>query len=305
MKFYCLCMSPAVDALVRLPRRPVGAGEVFKDVADEENVGGKALNVARWLALRGAEVVCGGLLGEENAAPFVRELARFGIADAFLRVPGATRRNEMVVWPGGAFKINRAAFLGLDAGFDALAAVEALVAGGAGGVAVLSGGLPPAVGRDFYAKAVRLLRARGFIAVLDASGEPLRLGAAAGPDVVKPNAEECEALVGFMPSGPDGFRRATDALRGEVAHAVISDGGNGAWFDGAFVAAPGVDVVDTTAAGDTLLAEWCWRTYCAGASADDAARWAVAAGSAACEMAGSTPPPPDRVAHLRAHLPSR
>ena len=113
MKFYCLCMSPAIDATVKLPRAPKGEGEIFKDVVDEENVGGKAVNVARWLALRGADAACGGLLGEDNDKPFVRELARCGIEDCFVRVPGVTRRNEMVVWPGGSVKLNRAAFPGL------------------------------------------------------------------------------------------------------------------------------------------------------------------------------------------------
>ena len=118
VKFFCLCMSPALDATVKLPSAPKGEGEIFKDVAEEENVGGKAVNVARWLALRGAEVLCGGLLGEENDRPFAKELAKYGIADCFVRVPGATRRNEMITWPGGSIKLNRAAFPGLGSGTD-------------------------------------------------------------------------------------------------------------------------------------------------------------------------------------------
>jgi 1-phosphofructokinase len=303
MKFLCICMSPAIDALVRLDRAPKGEGEIFKDVADEENVGGKTVNVARWLALRGADAVCGGLLGEDNAVLFERELARCGIRDAFLRVPGPTRRNEMVAWDGGAFKINRAAFPSLGADFNPMKALDCAGEGG-GGVAILSGSLPPAVPKDFYAKAVAALKKRGWTVVLDASGEALRLGVEARPDVIKPNADECEALVGFVPKDPDGFRKATDALRGKVAHAVISDGGSGAWFDGEFVAAPKIALADTTAAGDTLLAEWCWRVYGLGADAKDAAAWAVAAGSAACEMPGSTTPPPERVKALRDGIPA-
>ena len=115
MKFFCLCMSPAIDAMVRLPSAPKGEGEIFKDVVEEENVGGKAVNVARWLAIRGAEVACGGLLGEDNDRAFAKELAKYAIGDRFVRVPGATRRNEMIVWPGGSVKLNRAAFPGLAA----------------------------------------------------------------------------------------------------------------------------------------------------------------------------------------------
>ena len=96
MTYFCLCMSPALDASVTLPAWP-SDGVIFKDVAETENVGGKGINVARWLALRGAEVSCGGLLGADNAAPFEQELARCGIRDVFLRVPGATRTENVAM----------------------------------------------------------------------------------------------------------------------------------------------------------------------------------------------------------------
>ena len=306
MKFFCLCMSPAIDATVRLPSAPKGEGEIFKDVVEEENVGGKAVNVARWLAIRGAEVACGGLLGEDNDRPFAKELAKYAIEDRFVRVPGATRRNEMIVWPGGSVKLNRAAFPGL-AAVPSLDSLLSLSSFSSSAVAILSGSLPPVVPKDFYASAVARLKSLGFTVVLDASGAALVEGIKAHPDIIKPNAEECEPLVGFVPKAPGEFAKATDILREKVAHVIISDGGAGAWFDGEFVAAPKVDVVDTTAAGDTLLAEWCWRVF---GEADlsrvehvervdgegacvlsrDAAGWAVAAGSAACTMPGGAPP---------------
>ena len=307
-------MSPAIDATVKLPRAPKGEGEIFKDVADEENVGGKAVNVARWLALRGAEVECGGLLGEENDRPFVRELEKYGIADRFVRVPGSTRRNEMITWPGGSVKLNRAAFPGLGEGgswSSELELEELYRKLGNGDVVILSGSLPPAVPRDFYARAVSHFKSLGVTTVIDASGEAMRLALEAGPDLIKPNAEECEALVGFTPKTPDEFARATALLREKAAHVVISDGGAGAWFDGEFVAAPKVDVVDTTAAGDTLLAEYCWQMFGGGeelefgVGAEAAARWAVAAGSAACTMPGGAPPPVRLVEALEDALPRR
>jgi len=315
IRFLCLCMSPAIDATVTLPRAPKGEGEIFKDVAEEENVGGKAVNVARWLAIRGARVVCGGLLGEDNDGLFVKELAKYAIEDRFVRVPGATRRNEMVVWPGGSVKLNRAAFPGLDrAGLEKFDVLDELGAGEPG-VAILSGSLPPAAPKDFYARAVARLKSRGWIVVLDASGEPMRLALDAAPDLIKPNAEECEALVGFIPKTPGEFAQATAQLREKSAHVIISDGGSGAWFDGEFVAAPEVEVADTTAAGDTLLAEWCWRIFGVVAKCKmenvkaeigdvkrgigDAGMWAVAAGSAACTMPGGAPPPSGVVEELK------
>ena len=296
MRFFCLCMSPAIDATARLPSAPKGGGEIFKDVAEVENVGGKAVNVARWLALRGAAVECGGLLGEDNDRPFAKELARHAIADRFVRVPGATRRNEMITWPGGSVKLNRAAFPRLS--LESLEKLDVLdgLGGGECSVAIMSGSLPPCCPKSFYADATRRLKAMGLKVVVDASGEAMRLALDAGPDLIKPNAEECEALVGFVPKTADEFDRATAQLREKAAHVIISDGSAGAWFDGEFVAAPKVDVVDTTAAGDTLLAEYCWRVF--GEPCDDAARWAVAAGSAACTMPGGAPPPAELVGRI-------
>jgi 1-phosphofructokinase len=315
MKFFCLCMSPAIDATVTLPRAPKGDGEIFKDVAEEENVGGKTVNVARWLALRGADVACGGLLGEDNDRPFAKELAKYGIEDRFMRVAGATRRNEMIVWPGGSMKLNRSAFPGLGNGergtgngergifeevLSRLSGSSQMSRGS--GVAILSGSLPPAVPKDFYARAVAAFKAQDWLTVLDASGEAMRLGLEERPDFIKPNAEECEPLVGFVPKTPEEFARATAMLREKAAHVVISDGGAGAWFDGEFVPAPKVEVVDTTAAGDTLLAEFCWRMFGDLGNGErgmgNAGRWAVAAGSAACTMPGGAPPAQELVEQL-------
>ena len=103
----------------------------------------------------------------------------------------------------------------------------------------------------------------------------------AHPDVIKPNAGECETLVGFVPKTSDEFRKATAALKAFCDYPIISDGAAGCWFNGAFFPAPKVKVLDTTAAGDTLLAEWCF-------SGDP--RRAVASGSAACTMPGGEPP---------------
>ena len=306
-------MSPAIDATVTLPRAPKGNGEIFKDVVEEENVGGKTVNVARWLALRGASVACGGLLGEENDRPFVKELAKYGIEDRFVRVAGSTRRNEMIVWPGGSVKLNRAAFPMLGKREQGTGNREqgtvidrvlslSMTKSDSQGVAILSGSLPPAIPKDFYARAIAAFKAQGWKTVLDASGEAMRLGLDAGPDFIKPNAEECEPLVGFVPKTPEEFVRATQMLREKSAHVVISDGGSGAWFDGKFVSAPKVDVVDTTAAGDTLLAEYCWRMFGERGTVNgelvEAGRWAVAAGSAACTMPGGAPPSVDLVQEL-------
>ena len=296
-RFLCICLSPAVDATVKMNAWPTD-GCIIKNAADTFAPGGKTVNVARWLAKRGATVACGGLLGEDNAVMFEKELKKYGIEDRFVRIPGLTRVNEMFVTPQGSFKVNRPAFPGV--GVDVLISAEAkpslrsksLEQCGPQSffnedsfdgdcVVVLSGSLPKDFPADYYRHLVAAAKKAGAKVVLDASGKALVEGVRAHPDVIKPNAEECEALIGFVPKSPDDFARATAALKAFCDYPIISDGGAGCWFDGTFVPAPAVEALDTTAAGDTLLAEWCF-------SGDP--KLAVAAGSAACTMPGGEPP---------------
>ena len=290
MKFLCICLSPAIDATVRMNAWPTD-GCIIKNAADTFAPGGKTVNVARWLAKRGASVACGGLLGEDNAVMFERELEKYGIEDRFVRVPGATRVNEMFVTPEGSFKVNRPAFPGVVPS-DLMSFVFGLTSSD---IVVLSGSLPKDYPADTYRTLVEAAKKAGAKVVLDASGKALVEGVKAHPDVIKPNAEECEALVGFVPKTPEGFKQATAALKAFCDYPIISDGGAGCWFDGEFVPAPKVEVLDTTAAGDTLLAEWCWQFCASLTSGKDSAsplglRYAVAAGSAACMMPGGEPP---------------
>ena len=292
MKFLCICLSPAIDATVRMNAWPTD-GCIIKNAADTFAPGGKTVNVARWLAKRGATVACGGLLGEDNAVMFEKELKKYGIEDRFVRVPGATRVNEMFVTPQGSFKVNRPAFPGIGRS-DLVSFVSGLTSSD---VVVLAGSLPKDWPADTYRHLVESAKKAGAKVVLDASGAALVEGVKAHPGVIKPNAEECEPLIGFVPKTPEDFKKATEALKAFCDYPIISDGGSGCWFDGAFVPAPKVEVLDTTAAGDTLLAEWCWRRF-GGFGGLEAGRWAVAAGSAACTMPGGEPPDADLVACL-------
>ena len=292
MKFLCICLSPAIDATVRMNAWPTD-GCVIKNAADTFAPGGKTVNVARWLAKRGASVACGGLLGEDNAVMFEKELEKYGIEDRFVRVPGATRVNEMFVTPQGSFKVNRPAG-GKFEGFEKFERFEGF------DVVILSGSLPKDWPIDTYRHLVGAAKTAGAKVVLDASGAALVEGVKAHPDVIKPNAEECEPLIGFVPKTPEDFKKATAELKAFCDYPIISDGGAGCWFDGMFVAAPKVEVLDTTAAGDTLLAEWCWRRFggLEGLGGSEEGLWAVAAGSAACTMPGGEPPDADLVARL-------
>jgi tagatose 6-phosphate kinase len=119
---------------------------------------------------------------------------------------------------------------------------------------VLSGSLPPGLEPATYAT---LIQAAGIPAVLDTHGEALRLGAAGGAAIVKPNLAELESLTGHELATPDEVIAAAGQLRGAQAVVVTlgPDGllaatGAGCWRARAPAAGPG----NATGAGDAVAA---------------------------------------------------
>lgn len=133
-----------------------------------------------------------------------------------------------------------------------LAHYEELVAG-AGAVA-LCGSLPPGVPVGAYAVLVRTARAAGVPVLLDTSGEALRRGVAARPEIIKPNASELAELTGSrdpLPASRDARRRG--------AHAVVTSLGPAgllaATARGTWQAAPPRPLSgNPTGAGDSVVA---------------------------------------------------
>ena len=76
-----------------------------------------------------------------------------------------------------------------------------------GGWVVGCGSLPPGAPIDLYATLTSAARAAGLSVAIDSSGEPMTHAAAALPNLIKPNHEELEELVGLYEA--EGLSRAT------------------------------------------------------------------------------------------------
>lgn len=118
----------------------------------------------------------------------------------------------------------------------------------------LCGSLPPGVPVGAYAVLVRRARAAGVPVLLDTSGEPLRRGVAARPDIVKPNATELAELTGSHEP-----LQATRDARRRGAHAVVASLGAEGFLavtpEGRWRAAPPRRVHgNPTGAGDSAVA---------------------------------------------------
>jgi 1-phosphofructokinase family hexose kinase len=150
-------------------------------------------------------------------------------------------------------------FPGLAPDAAALAELVARVDEAEAAWCVLAGSLPSGVPADFYANCIRRLKARGVRVALDASGDALRLGLAAGPDVAKPNVHELEEIVGVKLSNTDSILAAARTIvEAGTSLVVVSRGEEGALFVTAdtIVRARGPVIRDgsTVGAGDAMVA---------------------------------------------------
>ncbi|MYW16284.1 hexose kinase [Streptomyces sp. SID2955] len=247
-------LNTALDITYRVPSLRPHASHRVTDVT--ERPGGKGVNVARVLAALGHEVTVTGFVGGP-AGQVLRELLAeaSGPVDALVPVSGATRRTIAVVseLTGDTTQLNEpgpqiapaewAAFLGR---------YEELLSGAA--AVALCGSLPPGVPVGAYANLVRTARSAGVPVLLDTSGEPLRRGVAARPDIIKPNADELAELTGSHEP-----LRATQDARRRGAHAVVAslgaDGLLAVTPEGRWHATPPARVHgNPTGAGDSAVA---------------------------------------------------
>ena len=184
-----------------------------------ERPGGKGLNVARVLAALGHEVTVTGFAGGATGRTLQEQLlGAERISDALVPVTGSTRRTIAVVdtSTGDTTQLNEPGPLISPAEWSAFREAYEHLLRSASAVA-LCGSLPPGVPVGAYATLVRAARAAAVPVLLDTSGEPLRRGIAARPDVVKPNADELAELTGsHEPLG------AMKDARRRGAHAVVA-----------------------------------------------------------------------------------
>ncbi|MFD8642227.1 1-phosphofructokinase family hexose kinase [Streptomyces zaomyceticus] len=246
-------LNTAVDLTYRVPALTPHASHRVTQVI--ERPGGKGLNVARVLAALGHETVATGFAGGATGAVLREQLAATPVRDELVETAGATRRTVAVVdaATGDTTQLNEPGPTVTAAEWTAFRVRFTALLDGATAVA-LCGSLPPGIHVGAYAELVRLARTAGVPVLLDTSGEPLRRGIAARPDLVKPNADELAQLTGSRDP-----LRATREARGRGARTVVSslgpDGLLAATPEGLWRAAPPTAVKgNPTGAGDSAVA---------------------------------------------------
>ena len=318
-----LTPNPSLDRTVSLAG-PLQRGAVQRltDVVMEP--GGKGVNVARVLSNSGRAATA--VLPAAEHDPILTALGALelpGLTVHPVPVAGAARINTAVTEPDGTTtKLNE---LGAGLSEEEIAAVEhalletlattPLPAGASPHHwAVMSGSLPPGVPTNWYGRLVGLLReaAPGLRIAVDTSDEPLAALAAelpdSAPDLIKPNGEELGQLAGLPAERAMALEEgAVEGNYGPVVDAarllvglgigavMVTLGPAGAVLvtaDGAWHAtAPKVPVVSTVGAGDSSVAGYILADVNGGDEAERL-RTAMAYGSAAASLPGTTLPTP-------------
>ncbi len=206
-------LNAALDRSLTVPTLQLGQRHRASDVLTL--AGGKGINVARALKRLDVPVVATGLAGGRTGTRIVEELTGEAILNDFVRIADESRTSTLVVDPtsGKQTEINEWGPKVTAAELEILMDKLRYLSRGADAV-VLAGSLPRGVADTFYADAARELQRRSVRVVLDAEGEPLRLGVEAEPWLVSPNQHEAEQLVGQELDDEDDFLMALETHRG-------------------------------------------------------------------------------------------
>lgn len=292
-----LTPNPSVDRTVTLPRLDRGA--VLRATESREDPGGKGLNVSRALAANGtpstAVFPVGGIYGRLMLNLLEGEpvtLVAVPIAEpirANITIAETDGTTTKVNEPGPVLTADEA---------DALRTAALEASHGASWV-VCCGSLPPGLADDFYAPLIRHCQASGVRVAVDTSGEPMAAALAAKPALIKPNRIELAEAVGReLGTVGEVIDAASALVAGGIETVVISLGRDGALLvdaAGAIHAASEIGCpVSTVGAGDALLAGYL-HAVDSGADREAALRTAVAFGSAAVLLPGSSMPGPSEV----------
>lgn len=283
-------LNPAVDRTVYVEE--LKTGELNRVKAVKTDPGGKGINVSKALHSYDVEQKATGILAGMNGRYLLSLLESYSFPKEFLMVSGETRVNTKILdmKTGLVTEINEQGpkvaendiedFLKLMK--ENLKKCELLV---------LSGSLPEGVRPDFYARCIEMASEMKVPSVLDADGEPFRLGLKAMPYAIKPNLCEFERITGRTFSG---IREIRDEIRkmhkAGIDLILVSLGKEGSvlsWRNKTFHALPlPVQARSTVGSGDSMVAA---LAYCIlkDITADRTARITSAAGSLTAALNGT------------------
>ena len=276
---YTLTLNPSLDYFAKTDSFSIGKTNRTRD--EYILPGGKGLNVSVLLSRLGESTTALGFTGGFTGAELVRLLEKenincdFGVADGNTRINVKLKGSDITEFNGSGVSLKNEDISALKNKISRLNEGDWLC---------LSGSIPKGCSADIYSLLASSVKS-GVKVVIDASGEPLRAALSAKPFLIKPNIDELGELFGVEISTQKEIEHYAKALREMGAkNVLVSLGGDGAFLldmngNTHFVPAPKGKVLNTVAAGDSMIAGFIHR-YTKTADFADSLKFSVAAGSA-------------------------
>ncbi len=287
---YTLTLNPAVDRELTVPAMEFNS--VLRASESRIDFGGKGFNVSRLLKEMNEPSTAVGYLGGSAGDLLQKGLQCLGIGTDFVWVSDETRTNVSIVTQSHDhyIKVNeKGPLVDESKQKELLDKIDTLAMGGDWWV--LAGSMPPGVSKGIYARIVNVLNKHGANAILDTSGESLKLGCAEKPYLVKPNAEEAHELTGLPMDTPAEIATGAGEIRRMGAqNVVISMGKAGALLHTAegtwLLHTPKIKEKNPIGAGDSMVGGLVWALT-QGIVLKEALGWGVASGAATASLPGT------------------
>ena len=252
-------LNPAVDKTYTTQGLIVGNVNRMRTVMNI--AGGKGVNVTKILRQYEYEVGAVGFLGGYSGRFIEEELERRGVECRFVHVEGETRSNINILADDGyVTEILEPGTTISDEQQDAfLKRYDALLR--ECGLVVLSGSVALGLDSDIYEKLIVRAVEESVPVYLDSSGEGMRYGLRAKPQLIKPNWRELEYIVGHRLKKREEIIESAQFLRSMgIDRVIVSMGRKGLLSvteQGVLYAKPPkIDAVNTVGCGDSVVASY-------------------------------------------------
>ena len=296
-----VCLNPAVDKTMTVDCFVPGG--INRVLSVRRDPGGKGINVAKMVHRLGGETLALGIVGGETGSYIRSVFDETGVPHDFVYRDEPTRVNYKITDRRqlNTTELNEP---GAPVTQEQIEQVWKTIEkhAAAGDTVLLAGTNPPGMPDDTLAQWIEKLNARGVVTALDTSGEPLKLGLAAKPRIIKPNLAELSEFFGEeLHYVRDTIAAAKQVVQSGVERVIASMGGEGALFVTKDCALRGyglrVPVQSTVGCGDVMLASLLYDLQ-RGLSWEETARRSIATGTANAMCSGTEPPDPEKIEEL-------